>query len=251
MGRMGSAIVEEARKFPDIKIVAGFDKAARPVYENITIFADEDKIGEVCNEVDVWIDFTTPQAFVSNLPFVAKQGMDLVIGTTGWHEKLKFVEELVKKNNVCAIVSPNFSPLVNMQFYLCKIASRKLSPLGYDFGIVEEHHEGKSDVPSGTADKLADMIMGFAPYRERKIRQRGIDKKLPSQLDMASLRLKGTVGDHEVRIRGENGRLNIDSMIYNRGEFARGALHCTEWLSKNRCPGSVLDFYKDVLVLDR
>jgi 4-hydroxy-tetrahydrodipicolinate reductase len=247
---MGTTLFEETKKFPEIRVVSGFDKAGPTGDEKIPVIAESVGIEEICNDVDIWMDFTTPQAFLSNLPLVTKQGVDLVIGTTGWYEKMTFVKENIKENGVCAVMSPNFSPLVNIQFYLCKITARKLSPLGYDFGIVEEHHDGKSDVPSGTADKLADLIMEIAPYRDKKIRQRGIDKKVPTQLDMASLRLKGTVGDHEVRVRGENGRLNIDSMIYNRGEFARGALHGTEWLSKNRVPGRVFDFYKDVLQLD-
>ena len=67
---------------------------------------------------------------------------------------------------------------------------------------------------------------------------------------MASLRLKGTVGDHELRIRGENARLDINSMIYSRNEFASGALYSVRWLSGNRISGRAFDFYKDVLKLE-
>jgi 4-hydroxy-tetrahydrodipicolinate reductase len=247
---MGAAILEEVRRFSGISIVSGFDIIGPAGEDRIPVASEESGIKEVCSDVDIWIDFTTPHAFLSNLPSITKQGVDLVIGTTGWYEKMEFVKRSIKENGVCALMSPNFSPVVNIQFYLCKMTTCKLAPLGYDFGIVEEHHDGKNDVPSGTADKLADIVMGLTQYREKKIRQRGIDKKLSTQLDMASLRLKGTVGDHEFRIRGENGRLNIDSMIYNRKEFARGALHGTEWLSKHHAPGHAFDFYQDVLQLD-
>ncbi len=247
-GRMGQAIIEEDKNLPEISIISGFvgpeDKLDTL---QIPLFNKQDTIKEACKDVDIWVDFTTPTAFISNLPLVAKEGVDLVVGTTGWYDKLEEVKGIVNKNKVSAVIAPNFSPVVNLQFKMAEIATKSLSKFGYDFGVVEEHHEGKLDIPSGTADKIADIVMKNTDYKVQKFRERGHNKKIPTELDMASLRLKGTVGDHELRIRGGNGRMDINTSIYTRQEFASGALYSVEWLSKNRKSGLVFEFYKDVL----
>ena len=122
-----------------------------------------------------------------------------------------------------------------------------MSKLGYTFGIVEEHHEKKLDVPSGTAKMLADIVMKHTNYNVKMFRKEGNYEKKSNELDMASIRLKGTVGDHELRIRGENGRMDINTRIYSREEFAKGSLYAVEWLDKNRKSGNVFEFYRDVL----
>ncbi len=247
VGRMGSSIIHESKNFSEISIVSGFvSPDDRTDILDIPLFNKVNEIKKACKDVDVWIDFTLPTALISNLPLVAQQGVDIVIGTTGWYEKLEYVKNLVKEYNISAVISPNFSPLVNLQFKLTEI-STQMSKLGYTFGIVEEHHEKKLDVPSGTAKMLADIVMKHTDYDLRMFRKEGNYEKKPNELDMASLRLKGTVGDHELRIRGENGRMDINTMIYSRNEFANGSLYAAEWLCKNRKPGSVFEFYKDVL----
>jgi 4-hydroxy-tetrahydrodipicolinate reductase len=245
---MGATIIKTIDKFPDIRIVSCMVETSKEVRGmDIPVFIGKDKIPEACKGVDIWLDFTTPQAFVTNFPEVIKSGVDLVVGTTGWYGKFRMFQNLIKKYKVSAVVSPNFSPLVNTQFKLTDIASKILGKLDYSLGVVEEHHEEKKDAPSGTADKLANIIMENTNYAKIKMRSRGISRKEPAELDMASLRLRGTVGDHEVRIRGDTGRMNIDTSIYSRQEFAEGALMSVRWLSKHRKPGIVFDFYKDVL----
>ncbi len=247
LGRMGSSIISESKNFPEISIVSGFvghdDKTD---ILDIPLFNKPNEIKKSCKGVDIWLDFTTPSAIISNLPLVAQQKVDVVIGTTGWYEKLAYVKNIAKEYNISVVISPNFSPLVNLQFKLTEI-STQLSKLGYVFGIVEEHHEKKLDIPSGTAKMLADIIMKNTDYKVRMFRKEGNYEKKSNELDMASLRLKGTVGDHEVRIRGENGRMDIDTSIYSRKEFAKGALYAVEWLYKNKKSGKVFEFYKDVL----
>lgn len=249
-GRMGRAIVDECLNFPNIGIVSGFIGADEtPSAETFPVFNTIEDIREACTNADVWVDFTTPSAIVSNLPLIAEQGVDIVIGTTGWYDKLDYAKDIIARNNISAVISANFSPLINLQFKLAEISADCLGSSYYSFGIVEEHHEGKLDVPSGTADRLADIVMGHTAYTQKKFRTEGKEKKHQSELDMASLRLIGTIGDHEVRIRGESGRMDINTNVYTRREFAAGALSAIEWLSEHRKPRIVFDFYKDVLRL--
>ncbi len=160
IGRMGNSIMSESENFPEISIVSGFvGPDDRTDILDIPLFNDPNEIKKACKDVDIWLDFTTPSAFISNLPLVVKQNVDLVIGTTGWYDKLEKVKDIIKNSDASSVISPNFSPLVNLQFKMAEIATKSLSKFGYDFGIVEEHHEGKLDVPSGTAEKLADIII--------------------------------------------------------------------------------------------
>ncbi len=247
LGRMGSSIISESKNFPEISIVSGFiSHDDKTDILDIPLFNKPNEIKKACKGVDIWLDFTTPSAIISNLPLVAQQKVDVIIGTTGWYEKLEHIKNIVKEHDISAIISPNFSPLVNLQFKLTEI-STQMSRFGYTFGIVEEHHEKKIDVPSGTAKMLADIVMKHTNYKVKMFRREGNYEKNPNELDVASLRLKGTVGDHEVRIRGGNGRMNINTMIYSRNEFANGALYAVEWLYKNKKSGKVFEFYKDVL----
>lgn len=249
-GRMGNAIVDECKNYPNISIVSGF---VAPGESNINmgfpLFNEAKDIEKICRDVDIWVDFTTPSAIVSYIPLIVQQGVDLVIGTTGWYDKLGDIEDAIEKSCVSAILCPNFSPLVNLQFKLAAISAECLADFNYSFGIVEEHHENKLDIPSGTADKLADIVMRYTAYTEKRFRGIGKRKKTENELDMASLRLKGTVGDHELRIRGEYGRMDISTNVYTRKEFAKGAVWSSEWLHEHRKDGVIYDFYKDVLGL--
>lgn len=248
IGRMGRSIISECENFSEISIVSGFvGSGDRTDILDIPLFNKPNEIEKACKGVDIWVDFTIPSAFSFNLPLLVKQKVDLVVGTTGWYDQLEKVKCIIKDSGVSAVISPNFSPLVNLQFKMAEIATKSLSKFGYDFGIVEEHHEGKLDVPSGTAEKLADIVIKNTDYEVKKFRERGHYTKKHDELDMASLRLKGTVGDHELRIRGENGRMDVNTRIYSREEFARGSLYAVEWLHKNRKSGSTFEFYNDVL----
>ncbi len=249
MGRMGREIANELRASYANKaqIVACID-LAQGSYEGMSILP-ADKLESALKGVDVAIDFTTPAAEPALAERIAKCGVDLVIGTTGIGEAdLAKIRESVKKCAVSAVIAPNFSILVNVHFALAKKAATTLRGLSYDFAVFEEHHTGKVDSPSGTARKLAEVVIAEGAAKRINFRGAGKKKHEQGEIDMAITRVGGMPGYHELRVGGAHGLLNITSLMYSRKEFATGAIESALWLNKNRKPGKVFTM-EDVLKL--
>ena len=256
-GRMGQTIAAECLSgyAGKIKIVSGVDAPNSPgvgktFADGAKIFSSNE-IDKALKEVDCTLNFTAPEAEVQNVPKIVALGKNIVVGTTGLtEEQIKTIRQTIEKSKVAAVISPNFSPLVNAQMLLTRRASEILAPLGYDFAIVEEHHTGKKDAPSGTAKKLAQLISNSTNSAPKKLvfRQEGLKAKERGELDMAALRLGGSAGQHEVRIVGPAGRLTIESLMYSRADFAKGAIESALWLQKNAKAGKIFSM-EDILNL--
>jgi len=182
--------------------------------------------------VDAVVSFSSPDAEAFLAPKIAGKSLPLAIGTTGLSEEQKqSIAKAVAAGGGSCIIAPNYSPLVNAQFALTRKAVQILCPLGYDVGVLEEHHSAKADSPSGTAKRLIlEIREGGGPQKERFWGAENARKR-EGELDIAVLRLGGTPGEHEVRIVGKHGRLTIGSLVYSRQEFALGALSAVEWLA--------------------
>ncbi len=250
MGRMGQAILYEAMtNYKDeVQFVSGVDKEACDLC-GTAVFPSE-KMDEAVKDAEVTINFTHADAEAENVKKIANAGKDIVIGTTGLsNEQLKEIETAIYDAGVSAVIAPNFSPLVNTQMFLAKRAAQILAPLGYDFGIIEEHHTGKKDSPSGTAKALArSVIEGDGPSRENYWKEEKREKQ-KGELDMGVMRLGGSPGQHEVRIVGKHGRLVIETLMYTRADFAKGAIEAAVWLKENRKPGKIFEM-RDILKLE-
>src|SRR5881392_234717 len=102
--------------------------------------------------VDVAIDFSTPDAVVKNVPVLAKRGMSVVIGTTGWQKDEAAIRQAVAGTEAGIVAAPNFSTGVVL---FEAIVARAAALVGgqRDFGawLHEAHHSTKKDAPSGTA----------------------------------------------------------------------------------------------------
>lgn len=103
---------------------------------------------------DVAIDFTAPSILLGNIKTIAGLGVNMVVGTTGWYEKLPEVEKIVKVKKVGLIYGGNFSIGGNIFFQIVADAAKRFTKVeGYDVAGFEMHHTGKKDSPSGTAKK--------------------------------------------------------------------------------------------------
>ena len=247
-GKMGRAVAAEILgDFKDrVMIASAVERPDSPsVGKNVpgtdVVILSSEGIEEALKAgADAVISFSSPNADAAYAPVIAGKGIDLVIGTTGFAEsQLEGIKAAVKKSKASAVISPNFSILVNAQVYLTRKAAELLARYGYDYGVVEEHHVMKKDAPSGTAKKLLRQILEAGAAKEVVYRGEGLREKVKGELDTAVLRLGGTAGEHEVRIVGPHGRLVLETLMYNRNDFARGAVESALWLQKNRKPGKV------------
>jgi 4-hydroxy-tetrahydrodipicolinate reductase len=168
---------------------------------------------ERLSEVDVVIDFTSPQAAIANIEACMRAGVNMVVGTTGWYSELDRVRSLVEKSSVGFVYGSNFSVGVNIFFDLARAAAAS-SARGYFVRIMERHHSGKKDAPSGTALKLKSLLQ----------RSEG------PEIDITSIREGDTVGQHIILLDSDNDTMMLVHDAKSRRGFAEGALLAAEWI---------------------
>ena len=115
---------------------------------------------------DVVIDFTTPDAVVQNMRAVLATGAKMVVGTTGWYDRLDKARELVDRKQAGLLYGTNFSIGVQVMLQLASKMGELLKNAGYQFSIEETHHTTKLDSPSGTALTLAEAVKKSAGLDE-------------------------------------------------------------------------------------
>ncbi len=100
-----------------------------------------------------------PRPWSDNIERIAPLGVDLVVGTTGWHERMDYVKSLVDLHKIGLVWSPNYSVGVNAFFRIVSAASKLLSnEPEYEAWAWEIHHSAKKDAPSGTLLKVVDEM---------------------------------------------------------------------------------------------
>ncbi|OGE27358.1 4-hydroxy-tetrahydrodipicolinate reductase [Candidatus Daviesbacteria bacterium RIFCSPHIGHO2_01_FULL_40_11] len=188
---------------------------------------DKDGIGKA----DVVIDFTSPEVVVSTIKEVAGMGKNMVVGTTGWYDFLPEVKAVVKKSKTGLIYAQNFSIGANIFFKIVGFASSLFGKFGnYDVAGLEIHHRGKKDSPSGTAKKLASVIMENFP-KKKKLETDRLDRQISKdELHFASLRAGRNPGYHEVIFDSMSDEIKLSHSAHGRRGFAEGALVAAEFI---------------------
>lgn len=111
-------------------------------------------------DIDVAIEFTTPQTAYGNIVKCIEAGVPVVCGTTAWLDKLPEVEQLCKAKQGAFFYASNYSIGVNIFFEINRYLAELMNRFGeYDVTIEETHHTQKKDAPSGTAVTLAEGIL--------------------------------------------------------------------------------------------
>ncbi|MEM3736794.1 MAG: 4-hydroxy-tetrahydrodipicolinate reductase [Candidatus Bathyarchaeia archaeon] len=242
-GRMGSTIIKEAEKggFTLVGAVAhprepSIGKSLRELgisNSDLRVLSSSN-LEEAIRDAEIYVTFTNPEAEVANLPIVARRGVKIVMGTTGFNaEQMKTIEEAVK-GKIPAFFSPNFSLGVNILLQILRAC--KLFPPDYDFSIIEFHHAGKVDAPSGTALRLADLISEVRGYKMKVYGRSGLSKRERGELEVLAVRAGGIPGIHELIVAGPYEMIRIEHTAFSRNVFAQGALRAAEWLYRQSEP---------------
>lgn len=163
------------------------------------------------SNVDVAIDFSTPETAFNNISTAINSGTPVVSGTTGWLDKMEKINALAIENNTAFLYASNFSIGVNLFFELNKKLKNMMElHTEYKPSITEIHHTEKLDAPSGTALTLQSQL----------------NKNTPIE----SQRTKGVPGTHHVNYTSEIDSISISHEAHSREGFAKGALMAAEWL---------------------
>jgi 4-hydroxy-tetrahydrodipicolinate reductase len=168
----------------------------------------------------VAIDFSTADSVVTNASALARRGISLVVGTTGWGQHEAALRQVIADSGVGIVVAPNFSTGVVL-FDAIVAHAAKLFAAQADFGafLHEAHHAAKKDAPSGTALLL-----------KRSMEQAGF----PRPIDVAATRAGFIPGTHTIGFDGPAETITLTHAARDRTAFARGALAAARWVQGKR-----------------
>src|SRR5215203_183912 len=167
-------------------------------------------------EADVAVEFSVPSAVADNLPKLAARRMNVVIGTTGWHEHEPAMRRIAADAGIGVVAASNFSLGVALFQILAEQAAKMFAPYPqYGAWIHEIHHSAKKDAPSGTAITLQEG-MRRAGYTH--------------QIDMASSRAGSVPGTHTIGFDGPFETITMTHANRDRAAFAQGALQAAKWV---------------------
>jgi 4-hydroxy-tetrahydrodipicolinate reductase len=182
-GRMGQAVVAAVQGAEDMQLTGRADPAL------------DTALADVLGDADVVVDFTRPDTALANALACLEAGVHVVIGTTGFD-----VEPLRQARGANVFVAPNFAISAVLMMRFAAEASRHMAKAE----IVELHHDGKLDAPSGTAARTAQLMAGEVPIH--------------------SVRLPGLVAHQEVILGDVGQSLTIRQDSYARESFMPGVL---------------------------
>jgi len=197
---------------------------------------------------DVCIDFTHPSVIMDNIKKISGLGKNIVIGTTGWYDKMAEVESIINKNKVGAIWSGNFSIGVNAFFRIVESAASIFNNIrDYDAMIHEVHHTQKADSPSGTAEMIGKIILKNMKRKNKIVTDRLARKIEPNELHISSTRVGTVPGIHEVYFDSAADTIEIKHTARTREGFALGAVLAAEFIVGKKGLYSIDDLMNTIM----
>jgi 4-hydroxy-tetrahydrodipicolinate reductase len=207
-GKMGR-VVEELAAAKGIDVVDRFTRD-RPLR------ADE-ATRRALSGVAALVDFSVPEAVADTARAAAELSLPLVIGTTGWQDRIDEVREVVTGSPVGVVWGSNFSLGVNVLYRAVEQAAKILAKFdGYDPFIHDWHHRFKVDSPSGTALEIQRRMAPY--YGEREI-------------PITCLRAGYVPSVHAVGFDSAADTLHFEHRARNRQGLAEGALLAAKWIA--------------------
>jgi 4-hydroxy-tetrahydrodipicolinate reductase len=210
-GKMGRLVGELAPQY-DCEVAGVID----PLSPSHTAGIDDER----WRGVDVAIDFTSPDAVMTNVPALAARGINVVLGTTGWQRHEAELRQAVADAGTGIVAAPNFSTGVVLFEAVVAQAARLFARQDeYGAWVHEAHHVMKKDAPSGTALML-----------KRSMEEAGFGRPI----DVSSARAGYIPGTHTIGFDGPSESITLTHTARDRGGFARGALTAARWVQGKR-----------------
>ena len=215
-GRMGAEVVKAVTEAPGLDLVAALDLG--------------DSLDQLkTTGAEVVVDFTTPDSVMANLEFLISNGVNAVVGTTGFDaDRIAKLEKLIAANpKVGVLIAPNFAigAVLMMEF------ATKAAKYFESAEIIELHHPNKVDAPSGTAARTAELMsqarkeagLGAMPDATSTSLD-GARGATVGDIPVHSVRLRGLIAHQEVLLGGLGETLSIRHDSLDRAGFMPGVL---------------------------
>ncbi|MGQ4508074.1 4-hydroxy-tetrahydrodipicolinate reductase [Dermabacteraceae bacterium P13128] len=222
-GRMGQSVVAAVQETDGLSLHATVDRGD----------SRDAALG-----ADVMVDFTVPSVTKGNVLWAIENGINCVVGTTGWSEAdlAELRTALAAKPEVGVLIAPNFALGAVLAMHFAKVAARFYESAE----VIELHHPNKVDAPSGTAQHTARGIA--AARREAGLGEMpdATEKSLPGArgalvdgIPVHAVRLRGLVAHEEILFGQTGEQLTIRHDSFDRVSFMPGVvLACREIVSR-------------------
>jgi 4-hydroxy-tetrahydrodipicolinate reductase len=186
------------------------------------------------SQIDVAIEFSTPESAVENINWAIERGIPVVSGTTGWLDKKPMVEQLTIQYNTAFFYASNFSIGVNIFFKVNRfLASLMNDQPEYKVSLEEIHHTEKKDAPSGTAITIAEGIIQEITRINTWTLDSGFVEN-EQALPITSKRIDPAPGTHIVRYQSDIDDIEITHTAHSRKGFGLGAVLVAEWIKNKK-----------------
>jgi len=215
-GRMGAQVVKAVNGEPGMSLIAALDLG--------------DSLDQLIGSgTHVVVDFTTPDSVMANLDFLINNGINVVVGTTGFDDnRLSIIEKLCKENPLVGVlIAPNFAIGAVLMMEFAAKAARYFESAE----IIELHHPDKVDAPSGTAARTAQLMsdtrksagLNAMPDATTTALDGARGAKV-GDIPIHSVRARGLVAHQEVILGGLGETLTIRHDSLDRAGFMPGVL---------------------------
>jgi 4-hydroxy-tetrahydrodipicolinate reductase len=203
---------------------------------------------ESATGTDVAIHFASPASVLDSVATWTGLGKPMVIGTTGWMNRLDEVRKTVGNAGTGMIYGANFSPGVHIFARLVEEAASLADRFpGYDIALREIHHAQKIDSPSGTALMLGNILLKRIRRKSEILTAPASARIAPHQVRISSERFGTVVGTHTLTLDSLSDSLELTHAAKNRAGFALGALMAAEWIRARTGVYSVEEMMAELL----
>lgn len=224
-GRMGQLVCKLVKESEEFELLGGTDVVDKST-DDFPVWV---RLADIPERPDIIIDFSSPDATERVLSWAAPQAIPMVIATTGLSIKtLKAIEDDYA-SAMSIFLSSNMSYQINLMTKVLQILACKL-PAGCEIEILEEHHSGKKDAPSGTAKNVLFPALNDALGGNMKMVTNREGKRQPNEIGIVALRGGDVSGTHTVNFYSGHEKLSITHEAHSPEIFAEGALKAASFL---------------------
>ncbi|MBI5414640.1 4-hydroxy-tetrahydrodipicolinate reductase [Candidatus Peregrinibacteria bacterium] len=205
-------------------------------------------IPEALLGINLVLDFSHGFAVQKNIKICLKSEVSLLVGTTGWYEKLPEIRKQIESGKIGFLWSSNFSLGIHLYFRIIAETAKLIGAFDeYDIWGHEIHHCNKSDSPSGTTKTLEKILLENIPRKKSIVEEKLDRRREDDEIHFSSVRGGVVNFAHTIGFDSAADKILITHEARNRDGYALGAVKAAEWLQGKKGYFEMEDYLREIL----